>query len=394
MIIHVDMDAFFASVEQRDDPSLRGRPVIVGGERTSRRGVVATCSYEARRYGVRSAMPIAEAVRRCPDGVFMRGNHDTYRAVHEQLVAIWQTYTPAIKVVSIDEAFLDVAGCERLFGAPATIAKSIQDRIEAELQLSASLGVARTPRVAKVASDHAKPHGLTVVDPGAEAAFLAPKPIQALWGVGPVLAEKLRRLGLARIGDLAVADPAWLEPLLGAETASLQAMARGEGPEGLSPAQPRKQVGSEETFAEDLTEHEALAAVLLGQAREVAATLRRKGVVARRLTLKLRDGRFQTQTRQMRLAEPSDQDLVLYRTALALFDRHWRGEPIRLIGISAGDLGAGDAQLGLFDDPLAERQRQVSQALDAISDKFGAKSLTWAKTLMRRPPGRGPQPPG
>jgi DNA polymerase-4 len=383
MIIHVDMDAFFAAVEQRDDPSLRGRPVIIGGERTSRRGVVATASYEARRFGVRSAMPIAEAVRRCPDGVFMRGNHATYRQVHEQLVAIWRTYTPEVKVVSIDEAFLDVTGCERLFGPPAVIARDIQDRIERELGLSASLGVARTARVAKVASDHAKPHGLTVVEVGGEAAFLAPKPIRALWGVGPVLAEKLGRIGLERIGDLAAADPAWLQPLLGHETASLQAFARGEGPVGLSPAQPRKQVGSEETFAYDLTDREALAAVLMGQAREVAATLRRKGVMARRLTLKLRDRRFQTQTRAKRLPEPSDQDLVLYRTALALFDQHWRGEPIRLIGMAAGDLGEAEPQLGLFDDPAAERQRQVSKALDAISGKFGSQSVTWAKTLMR-----------
>jgi DNA polymerase-4 len=393
MIIHVDMDAFFAAVEQRDDPSLRGRPVIVGGERTSRRGVVATASYEARRFGVRSAMPIAEAVRRCPQGVFMRGNHTRYREVHEQLVTIWQSYTPAIKVVSIDEAFLDVAGCERLFGTPAAIAREIQDRIGRELGLSASFGVARTARVAKVASEHAKPHGLTVVDPGAEAAFLAPKPIQALWGVGPVMAEKLRRLGLELIGDLAAADAAWLEPFLGNETASMQAMARGEGPEGLSPSQPRKQVGSEETFAYDLTDREALAAVLMEQAREVAATLRRKGVMARKLTLKLRDRRFQTQTRQMRLPAPSDQDLELYRTALTLFDRHWHGEPIRLIGISAGDLGEAEVQMGLFEDPGAERRRQVSQALDAISAKFGAKSLTWAKTLMRQPKGADPQPP-
>jgi DNA polymerase-4 len=305
-------------------------------------------------------------------------------------VAIWQTYTPHVKVVSIDEAFLDVAGCERLFGSPAAIAAEIQDRIERDLGLSASLGVARTPRVAKVASEHLKPHGLTVVDPGAEAGFLAPKPIRALWGVGPVLAEKLHRIGLETVGDLATADPAWLEPLLGAEGAALQALARGEGTAVLSPSQARKQVGSEETFADDLIDREALAAVLMGQARDVAATLRRKGVCARRLTLKLRDRRFQTQTRAMRLPGPSDQDHVLYRAALCLFDKHWRGEPIRLIGIAVSDLGYAEPQLDLFTDPAAERQKRVSKALDAISGKFGPQSLTWAQTLMREKKRRQP----
>ncbi|MBC7542566.1 MAG: DNA polymerase IV [Candidatus Sericytochromatia bacterium] len=382
MIIHIDMDAFFAAVEQRDDPALRGRPVIIGGDRTSRRGVVATASYEARRFGIHSAMPLSEALRRCPDGIYLRGDFHKYRSVHEQLVALWRQFTPTMQVVSIDEAFLDIRGCERLFGPADVMAAEIQAITSRKLGLSASLGVARNTLVAKVASDHAKPHGLTIVAPGGEAAFLAPKPLRALRGVGPVLAAKLHQLGLRTVADVARAEPEWLRRAMPSGADGLQAMARGEGSEQLSADTPRKQIGSEATFAYDTAELEYLAARLLAQAREVAGTLRRRGQVARRLTLKLRDRSFQTQTQGLSLQVPSDQDQDLYRAARQLLDRHWHGEPVRLIGIAVSDLGEQTRQLDLFADPDAARRRQIGHCLDAVSDRFGQSAITWAKTLI------------
>jgi DNA polymerase-4 len=382
MIIHVDMDAFFASVEQRDDPALRGKPVIVGGDRNSKRGVVSTASYEARRFGVHSAMPITEAIRRCPEGIFLRGNGKSYREAHEQIKAIWATYTPDIQVVSIDEAFLDVTGCDRLFGTPREIAVQIQTRIDQEVQLSCSIGVATNKLVAKVASEHRKPHGLTVIPAGKEAIFFDPKPIRALWGVGPVLERKLQMLGLETIGDVAAADPLSLQRVLGPWAGQLQAMARGEGKAHLSAPEPRKQVGQEETFPEDIGDRERLEAHLLGQAREVAATLRKREQLARKVTIKLRDGHFRTQSRAMTLSEPTDDDQLLYRAAVKLLHRHWQGEALRLIGLTAGDLQGERSQLLLFDQPQTERSKGIGDCLDRMSEKFGTKSITWAKTLL------------
>jgi DNA polymerase-4 len=275
-----------------------------------------------------------------------------------------------------------VSGCERLFGPAAAIAHTIQDRIAREVGLTASIGVATNKLVAKIASEHRKPAGLTVVEPGAEAAFLAPKPILALWGIGPVTAGRLNAIGLQTIGDVAACEPGRLESHFATWAAELQAMARGEGNAVLSPDRERKQVGQEQTFAYDVGERDRLAAVLLGQAREVAATLRRRGQSARRVTIKLRDGRFRTQTRAATLPDVTADDQVLYQAAIHLLDRHWRGEPLRLIGLTAGQLLEGEAPLTLFADESVARRKQVGAALDGISQKFGKRSITWAKTLL------------
>jgi DNA polymerase-4 len=345
-ILHVDLDAFFAAVEQRDRPELRGRPVIVGGAPGSR-GVVSAASYEARRFGVRSAMPLRTAAALCPDGVFVPVNGRKYRHASGLVMDILRRFTPRIEQISIDEAFLDVAGSEALFGPPPTIAVAIKEAVRAEVGLTVSVGVASTKLVAKVASDLRKPDGLVVVPAGQEAAFLAPLPISRLWGVGPQTQAVLAELGADTIGELAAMPVDALVRRLGQHGAELHDRALGIDPSPVSGDVAAKSVSHEHTFSTDTTDQEKIEATILALAEGVAERLRHGGVRASTVTVKVRDSTFRTVTRQRRLAIPTDLAEPIYRTALELARPEIRGRRIRLGGVAGWGL-VEPPQLALF----------------------------------------------
>jgi DNA polymerase-4 len=382
-VLHADMDAFYASVEQRDDPALRGRPVVVGG--LGRRGVVSTASYEARKFGIRSAMPIGEARRRCPDAVFVRPRMEVYAAVSAEIRAVFDACTPLVEPLSLDEAFLDVTGSRALLGDGETIARRIQADVRARTGLTVSVGVATTKFVAKVASDLHKPAGLTVVAPGTERDFLDPLPVRRLWGAGPVQQERLQALGLETLRDVREAPAAVLAQRVGAVAAErFQALASGVDPRPVVPEREAKSIGSERTFEDDLMSDDEVRSVLGRLAEDVGRRLRQAEVVARTVRVKVRFPPFRTVTRQVRLAQPSDDDMVIANAARDLCaGARAAGEPVRLLGVTAADLAprSDDAprQLGLFeqeggrDDP--ERGRKLNAALDAIRERFGKSAI-------------------
>ncbi len=380
-IIHVDMDAFYASVEQRDDPALRGRPVIVGGRH---RGVVLAASYEVRPYGVRSAMPMAQALRLAPrDVVVVRPRFAAYVAASERLHEIFAAVTDLIEPLSLDEAFLDVTGSRALFGEPDAIARSLRQRIRDELHLPASAGVARVKFVAKIGSDLAKPDGLRVVLPGDERCFLAPLSVARLWGVGPRTHERLRAIGLETIDDVSRRDPVALERDLGPLGAHLHRLAHGLDPRPVTPDREAKSIGAEDTFGEDLATREDLLPHLHAQALRVARRLRRSGRVARGVVLKLKTGDFESRTRRTTFRAATDDGQVLYDAVAEMLAReHEDGRlgPMRLTGVSAVLLEAPTVQPGLFDAG-ARRAAKLNGALDAIANRFGVGALRPADVL-------------
>jgi DNA polymerase-4 len=380
-VLHVDMDAFYASVEQRDQPELRGRPVIVGAD-PSGRGVVSAASYEARRFGVHSAMPIGRAARLCPDAAFLPVDMDKYAAVSRQVMAILADFTPLLEPVSIDEAFLDVTGTEGLHGDGAAVARTIKSRVASALRLSASVGVAANKFVAKVASDLRKPDGLVVVAPGTEADFLAPLPVSRLWGVGRVTAAGLEAMGLSTIGQLAAVPAAYLEARFGPSGRSLQDLAFGRDDRLVEPFAPPKSMGAEETFGHDHRDVERLTATLRGQAERVARELRAEGYAGRCVTLKLRFADFSTLTRR-HSDDPTQDGLVIYRRARALLERIPLRQPVRLIGLAVSSLGPPAAgQLPLLEADTARRER-LARAMDQVTRRFGEESLRPASLLKR-----------
>jgi DNA polymerase-4 len=389
-ILHVDMDAFYASVEQRDRPTLRGRPVIVGAD-PSGRGVVSAASYEARRYGVHSAMPIGRAARLCPDGVFLPVDMDKYARVSRDVMGILAGFTPLLEPVSIDEAFLDVTGTEGLHGDGVAVARAIKARIAASLDLSASIGVAPNKFVAKVASDLRKPDGLVVVAPGGEADFLAPLPISRLWGVGRVTAEGLEAMGLHTIGQLAAVPAGYLEARFGPGGRGLRELAHGRDDRPVEPYAPPKSMGAEETFGRDHRDAERLAATLRAQAERVARELRAEGYSGRSVTLKLRFADFSTLTRR-HTGDPTQDGLAIYHRARALLERIPLRQPVRLIGLSVSALGpAAAGQLSLLE-PDAQRRERLARAMDRVTARFGEDSLRPASVV--RGPRRLPRSPG
>ena len=337
-ILHVDLDAFFAAVEQRDRPELRGRPVIVGGE-PGGRGVVSAASYEARKFGVHSAMSLSEAARRCPNGVFLPVDGRRYQQASRDVMAILRRYTPLVEPISIDEAFLDVTGSAALFGHGPEIARRIKDETRAEVGLTASVGVASTKLVAKIASDLRKPDGLVVVPVGDEEAFLAPLPISRLWGVGEKTAVALRDYNVRTIGDLAALPPDLLIRRFGKHGASLVARARGVDADTVHDGDPAKSVGHEHTFDVDTSDPELIERTLLAMADGVAGRLRSAGVRAGTVAVKIRDSGFRTITRQRTLPEPTDMTGPIYATALDLARPEIRGMRVRLLGVTASNLG-------------------------------------------------------
>jgi DNA polymerase-4 len=378
-ILHVDLDAFFAAVEQRDRPELRGRPVIVGGGGPDQRGVVSAASYEARKFGVHSAMPLRTAGRLCPQGVFLPVDGRKYQQASREVMAILRRFTPQVQPISIDEAFLDVTASRALFGDGPEIARKIKDAVRDEVGLTASVGVAATKLVAKVASDLRKPDGLVVVPPGEEAAFLAPLPISRLWGVGEKTAASLLDYGVRTIGDLAALDPAVLERRFGKHGAALVGRAQGIDPDPVAAGEPAKSIGHEHTFDVDTSEVEVIERTILGMADGVAWRLRASGIKAATITIKLRDSAFNTITRQVSLKVPADLTEPIYEAALALVRKELHGQRIRLVGVTASNFRERD-QLALFggEDP---RRHQAAEALDTIRRKYGDRAVTRARLV-------------
>ena len=345
-IIHVDMDAFYASVEQRDDPALRGRPVAVGGQPGSR-GVVAASSYEARAFGVRSAMPMARAVRLCPELVIVRPDFPRYRAASQQILAIFRSCTPLVEPLSLDEAYLDVT--DNRWGEPLAtpVARRLKQRILEETRLTASAGVAPNKFLAKIASGWQKPDGLTVISPDRVEAFLQQLPVDALWGVGPVTAQKLRKIGIARLVEVRTADPDALRRAVGSLADALRRLALGDDPRPVVPDRPYKSSSSENTYKEDMLGLDAIRAEIERMARQSAEWLARKGLLARTVTIKVRYADFTTVTRSHTAAAPTrDADEIAAR-ALTLLGRTEAGQrPIRLLGAGVHGLGGDDAAIG------------------------------------------------
>jgi DNA polymerase IV len=378
-ILHVDLDAFFAAVEQRDHPEWRGKPLVVGVGGANDRGVVSAASYEARVFGVHSAMPIRTAKRLCPDCLFVPVRGGAYQAASRDVMAILRRFTPLVQPISIDEAFLDVTGSRRLFGDGEAIARRVKAAIRDELSLTASVGVAATKLVAKVASDLRKPDGLVVVAPGTEAEFLAPLPIARLWGVGPSTATALRDFGVATIGDLAALDRAALVRRFGKHGASLVDRAHGLDGDRVDDPDAAKSVSHEHTFDEDTSDADELERTLLAMAEGVSGRLRHAGIKAATVTVKIRDSGFNTITRQRTLPEPTDMTDRIWRTALELARPEMRGKRIRLLGVAASGFGERE-QLGMFEAGDARRRRAV-EAADEVRDRFGTRAITRARLL-------------
>ena len=380
-IIHVDLDAFFAAVEQRDRPELRGKPVIVGGDPRSR-GVVSTCSYEARKFGVHSAMPLRTALQLCPGGIFLPVDGAKYQRVSREVMAVLRRFTPVVEQVSIDEAFLDVAGSEALFGTAPEIARRIKREVVDATQLTVSVGVATTKLVAKVGSDLRKPDGLVVVEPGQEAAFLAPLEIRRLWGIGPKTADRLYGLGVRTIGELAALPVETLGRVLGEHGATLHDRALGIDPDPvIGGGEAAKSVSHETTFALDVTDPAEIERTLLALTEGVSARLRAAGIRAGTVAVKIRDSQFRTITRQKTLPEPSDLTDTIWRAALELTRPEVRGKKIRLLGVAATQLKAPE-QISMFE-VVDERQRRVVAATDAVRRRFGERAVTRASLLHR-----------
>jgi DNA polymerase-4 len=386
MILHVDMDAFYASVEQLDDPGLAGQPVIVGG--LGPRGVVATANYPARKFGVHSAMPMARARRLCPQAQFIRPRMARYRQMSAEVFEILRRFTPQLEGLSLDEAFLDVTASLKLFGGPEDIAARVKQEILRETGLTASVGLAHNKFLAKLASDAQKPDGLVFVRLADVRAFLDPMPISRLWGIGKQTAPRLRALGILTIGQLRRADETVLLPVLGNRVRHFQALARGEDERPVESSRPDKSISHEVTFDADIADAGELLAELQRQAENVARRLREQGLMARTVVVKIRDKRFKTVTRSRSLRACTSNTRTLYQMARALFEK-WRAShratPIRLLGVGVTGLepaNAGDRSAGDRDDSRAEID--IDRVSDEINRRYGSAGVVHAQTLRRR----------
>ncbi len=369
-IIHLDMDAFYAAVEILDNPGLAGQPVIVGG--LGPRGVVSTASYEARAYGVHSALPMGLARRRCPSGIFLPPRPRRYEELSRRIMDIFRRYTPLVEPLSLDEAFLDVSGSRRLFGPPEDLARRLKAEVRAETGLTVSAGVASVKYLAKIASGLNKPDGLTVVPPGEEKAFLWPKPLELLWGVGPALLAKLRALGLTTVGDLAALERDLLQRRFGRAGAQVWDLAHGLDEREVQAHREAKSIGAEETFDEDLKDSESIRQALRAQTMAAVRRLRSSGLAAGAVTVKFRSADFETITRSRKLAEPSDLRQRLWQTVEEIYKRQ---EPslgaIRLLGVSFSRLSRPEQSpapslFAQHERQLNAKQKALDEALDKI----------------------------
>lgn len=378
IIAHGDMDAFFASVEQMDHPELRGKPLLVGG--TGRRGVVSTASYEARPFGCHSAMPMAVARRLCPQAVVLPPNFKRYAEISEKVMGVFARFSPLVEPLSLDEAFLDLTGCEGLFGPPEEMGRRLKREVkEATGGLTLSVGIAATKFVAKVASDFAKPDGLTLVPPGTEADFLWPLEVSRLWGVGPKTVALLNGLGLKRIGDVAKADPAWLTGRLGALGEHIHRLSMAEDDRDVVPERDPKSIGAEVTLEEDVVGAEALRPHLRRAADRIARELRSEGLVAGGVRVKLKTASFQLLTRQAPVRPPTNSGKELFRTAQALLDAFDLTVPMRLAGLAAFGLQPAGArrQGDLFEPETRRKGRELDRTIDALRERFGDGAIRW-----------------
>ena len=380
-ILHVDMDAFYASIEQRDNPELRGKPVVVGG---GTRGVVAAASYESREYGIRSAMPMVEAKRRCPDLIRVRGRMSHYQAVSKQIFAVFREFTPIVEGLSLDEAFLDMTASRRLLGSGEQVAADIKRRILDETGLTASVGVAENKLVAKIASDLDKPDGLVVVPIEDVNRILDPLPVSVIPGIGRKTLPRLEEVGVRTVGDLRTAQASRLEPVFGRYTARTQQRAAGIDSRPVVAERQEKSISAEETFDHDLEDRHDMEHKLMQLSERTSTRLRRAGLVAATVQVKIRESDFTTVTRQASLRPPDNGTEAIYAAATALLARWLADHPearVRLLGVGGSGLGPA-RQADLFaetDSPSA-----VDEAVDAIRERFGNTAMSRASGLPRR----------
>jgi len=379
VVLHADMDAFYAAIEQRDHPELRGRPVVVGG--TASRGVVTAASYEARVFGIHSAMPAAEAHRRCPDAVFLRGDMKKYQRVSREVQRIFATVSPEVEPLSLDEAFIDVTASVGLLGPPPAIGRLLRERVRASTGLAVSVGIAATKMVAKIASDAAKPDGLLEVPPDGVRAFLDPLPVGRLWGVGPVTQAALERAGIRTVADVGRATPAALGAVVGHGAEHLARLARGEDARIVDPDRDARSYGEEGTFDSDTRDDKRIRAAIIAHAEAVARRLRHDGLRARTVVLKMKlaarlgPGKFRLLTRRATLAEATDDGHALSEVALRLWEEHRPTIALRLVGVAAAGIAGDAGQIALFPDAARVRRAALNDALDRIVARFGASSI-------------------
>ena len=383
-ILHVDMDAFYASIEQRDNPELRGKPVVVGGG--SNRGVVAAASYEARRFGIRSAMPMAEAIRRCPELCRVRPRMSHYKSVSERIFAVFAEFTPIVEGLSLDEAFLDITASVALFGDPDKIAMAIKRRILDETGLTASVGVAENKLVAKIASDLDKPDALTIVWPEDYEARLDPLPVAVIPGIGPKTQKRLAAAGISSVRDLRTADDRVLEPIFGRFTRKTRDRASGRDARLVTPSRAEKSISAEETYDSDLASREALERELLRLSERTAGRLRKSGLAAGTVQIKIRQSDFKTFTRQRSIKPPANGTDQLYAVARRLLESWLERNPgarIRLLGVGCSNLAPAE-QYDLFAEAPDQAAAPIDQTVDEIRGRFGSASVGRARTLNRQ----------
>jgi DNA polymerase IV len=385
-IFHVDMDAFFVSVEELFDPLLKGKAVVVGGQRNER-GVVSAASYEARKFGVHSAMPLRTAAKLCPTAIFVNGHPERYRECSEKVYRVLQSFSPLVEMASIDEAYLDMTGTERLHGPPLYAAHLLHHKIKSETQLNCSIGIGSSRLIAKVASAKAKPHGILWVIPGQEAKFLAPLDVRDIPGVGKVTEQNLNALGISRVSDLARFDETFLEERFGKWGLALAGKARGEDAGGWFDTEvgadtDPKSISHEHTYNEDTADVERIESTLMRLSEMVGRRLREHGLHARTVQLKLRYKDFTTITRAHTLPDPTQLDTEIFEQARTLFRRNWRkGAEVRLLGVQASHFEVRSAQEDLIDGGRRQRWEQALSAADRLRDKFGESSVTLATGL-------------
>jgi DNA polymerase IV len=379
-ILHVDMDAFFVSVELLDRPELRGKPVVVGGQ-PNRRGVVSAASYEARRYGIHSAMPLRTAGKLCPHAIFLEGRHDLYAEWSDRVATVLSRFSPVVEMASIDEAYLDLSGTSRLHGPPLAAAHALLTEIGAKTGLPCSAGLARTRLVAKVASDQAKPRGLVWVPAGAETKFLSPLSVRRIPGIGRVTEAALASMGIETVGQLAGIPEERLQEVFGRWGTALYRKAHGEDSyEFVIDAEP-KSISHSHTFGSDTKHRPALESMLSNLCQKGAKRLRDAGLDTCTVTLRIRYSGFQTVTRAHTLPEPTHLDPVLLATLRRLFEKHWDRRPVRLIGIEFGTLTQGANQIGLFDPEARQKLERLARATDQLRDRFGFAAIQLGGSL-------------
>jgi DNA polymerase-4 len=382
MILHIDMDAFYASVEQLDNPQLKNKCVIVGG--TSNRGVVSAASYEARQFGVRSAMPIYQAKQKCPHGIFVPPRMERYQAVSKKIMAVLRDFSPLVEPVSIDEAYVDITGCQRLFGEPQEIAWEIKRKIKETVNLTCSIGIAPNKFLAKIASDMQKPDGLTLITPDKVAAFVDSLPMNKVPGVGNKMQHQLELLGIVTLGDVQRLPQKTLQRHLGKFGVRLRTLSAGADDSPVTPHAAHKSISSERTLAADTRDRELLKRCLLSQSAEVARQLRQAGVLAKTITLKIKDADFKTFTRRTTIAIPCQSSKTIYEQAARLLDEYKITKKIRLIGVGTSGFSpiTASVQMGLFEhgQEADGDWEKVDKTLDAIRIKFG-KDVVGRATL-------------